>query len=66
MLLNGHWQHIPYEEGDQPLHTAENGYCCGDPECVCADVEESPDGPMPIFLPSTPEALTDLRQARGH
>lgn len=25
---------IPME--DDPLHTAANGYCCGDPTCPCA------------------------------
>ncbi len=26
---------IPYEEGDELLHTAENGYQCSDPTCPC-------------------------------
>ena len=63
MFLNPHWQQIPYEE-DQVLHTAENGYCCGDPDCICANCEE-PELPfLPIFLPSTEEALRELRNDR--
>ena len=27
---------IPVEMEDDPVHTAANGYCCGDPTCFCA------------------------------
>ncbi len=27
---------IPVEEAEDMLHTAENGYVCGDPQCACA------------------------------
>lgn len=30
---------IPVELEDAPVHTAENGYCCGDPTCYCAAQE---------------------------
>lgn len=30
---------IPIECEDTPIHTAENGYVCGDPTCICASQE---------------------------
>lgn len=30
---------IPYEVGDEPLHTAENDYQCDDPTCPCNQPE---------------------------
>jgi hypothetical protein len=27
---------IPVQMEDDGVHTAENGYCCGDPTCYCA------------------------------
>lgn len=30
---------IPIECEDEPIHTAENGYMCGDPTCICASQE---------------------------
>lgn len=32
---------IPME--DELVHTAENGYCCGDPDCYCAAGDNRPD-----------------------
>jgi hypothetical protein len=31
---------IPVECEDEPVHTAENGYVCGDPTCYCASGNE--------------------------
>lgn len=28
---------IPVEMEDESVHTAENGYCCGDPTCYCGE-----------------------------
>lgn len=61
-LFNAHWQVVACDE-ETVLHTEENGYCCGDPMCICADAEEG-DGQVAIFLKSTEEALRDLRESR--
>lgn len=34
---------IEYEDGDDLVHTPENGYCCGDPTCYCAGGDDQPD-----------------------
>jgi hypothetical protein len=34
---------IPYEDEADLVHTAANGYKCGDPTCYCADDPDAPD-----------------------
>lgn len=65
LVVKRTWAIIAYEEDDQPTHTAENGYKCADPDCICQDSEEG-DAPYTLFLPSTEEALATLRAARGY
>lgn len=65
MFFNAHWQHIPYEEDDQPIHTADNGYCCGDPDCPCAECGPDSDVQLALFLPSTEQTMRFFRASQG-
>lgn len=51
-------------EAEEITHTAENGYKCSDPECICHDAEES-SAPMLWYVPSTEETMRAFRAGRA-
>jgi hypothetical protein len=54
-VVNRRWARASYEDTEEMLHTAENGYQCDDPDCICHEAEEA-DYQLQVVFPGRPLA----------